>query len=50
MFLTWGVKPFKQFHIIITKSKAKNTKTNSTQFYQSIHIRTSIGPSNTTIS
>ena len=51
MFLrTWGVKPLKQFHTIILKSmdqiigqKYENIK--STQIYQSIRIRTSIGSS-----
>ena len=37
----------KQFYIIIGK-KHENTK--NTQFYQSIDIRASVGPSNTTMS
>ena len=50
LLTTWGVKFLKQFHTIILKSmnqiigqKYENTK--STQVYQPIRIRTSIGPS-----
>ena len=55
MFLTtWGVKPLKQFHTIILKSmnqnhRSKHENIKSTQVYQPILVRTSIGMSNTII-
>ena len=55
LLTTWGVKSLKQFHTIILKSMSQNISqkhenTKSTQVYQPIRIRASIGPSNTTIS